>query len=88
MWISYLTRAQSLVRIVKYDAASRGPWGSLELLWVTKARYFLLLAATLFEKAFLIFVKESCLRRCITHDTVYWSGPNHAINPYCYNPCL
>jgi hypothetical protein len=41
IWISYSTKSQSLDRLRIYDSASRGPWGSLELLLALKARYVL-----------------------------------------------
>jgi hypothetical protein len=41
MWISYSKGSQSLDRLRIYDSASRGPWGSLELLWTLRARYVL-----------------------------------------------
>jgi hypothetical protein len=38
LWINYSRNAHDLVTIASYDAASRGPWGSLELLWALKAK--------------------------------------------------
>ena len=38
IWISYTARPQKLGTIATFDAASRGPWGSLKLLWSLKAR--------------------------------------------------
>lgn len=39
IWISYTLRSQSLDRLAVYDSASRGPWGSVQLLWALKMRY-------------------------------------------------
>jgi len=36
LWISYSAKAQNLGKIPIFDAASRGPWGSLELLWALR----------------------------------------------------
>ncbi|PVH92340.1 hypothetical protein DM02DRAFT_700264 [Periconia macrospinosa] len=47
MWISYSLHAQSLEKFTKYDAASRGPWGSFKFLWSTKARELACLGALL-----------------------------------------
>lgn len=38
IWISYMSKPQGLERLRIYDEASRGPWGSLELIWTLKAR--------------------------------------------------
>lgn len=38
IWISYTLKAQELQRMEIYDAASRGPWGALQLLWTLRAR--------------------------------------------------
>jgi hypothetical protein len=36
IWISYTARPQKLDTVARFDAASRGPWGSLRLLWSLK----------------------------------------------------
>jgi hypothetical protein len=37
-WIYYTSRAHSLEILSTYDSASRGPWGSVQLLWALRAR--------------------------------------------------
>jgi len=37
-WIYYASRARNLGALSVYDAASRGPWGSMQLLWTLRAR--------------------------------------------------
>jgi hypothetical protein len=39
IWINYLKREHSLGILTTYDAASRGPWGAVRLLWALKSRY-------------------------------------------------
>lgn len=37
-WLHFRVEARSLIDLVRYDAASRGPVGSVNLLWMLKAR--------------------------------------------------
>ncbi|OAK99218.1 hypothetical protein IQ06DRAFT_378133 [Phaeosphaeriaceae sp. SRC1lsM3a] len=47
IWISYMSKPQGLERLRIYDEASRGPWGSLELIWTLKARRLVCVGALL-----------------------------------------
>jgi hypothetical protein len=38
IWINYAKKEHSLGILTTYDAASRGPWGALQLLWALKSR--------------------------------------------------
>jgi hypothetical protein len=40
IWIRYSSQAQSLANVAIYDSASRGPWGSFELIWTLQAKYY------------------------------------------------
>ena len=37
-WLYYASGARSLGMLTVYDSASRGPWGSIQLLWALRAR--------------------------------------------------
>jgi hypothetical protein len=39
IWINYVKREHPLGTLTTYDAASRGPWGAVRLLWALKIRY-------------------------------------------------
>jgi hypothetical protein len=43
IWINYVKREYSLGILTTYDAASRGPWGAVQLLWALKSRYVIIL---------------------------------------------
>jgi hypothetical protein len=38
IWISFTSKSQTLDRLATYDAASRGLWGALQLIWTLKAK--------------------------------------------------
>jgi hypothetical protein len=37
-WVHYASRQHNLETLVTFDSASRGPWGSAQLLWALRAR--------------------------------------------------
>jgi hypothetical protein len=45
IWINYVKREHSLGILTTYDAASRGPWGAVQLLWALKSRYVIFLVS-------------------------------------------
>ncbi|KZM24552.1 hypothetical protein ST47_g4323 [Ascochyta rabiei] len=47
IWINYAKKEHSLGILTTYDAASRGPWGALQLLWVLRSRRLACLGAAL-----------------------------------------
>lgn len=38
VWVHYATKAGRLDLLATFDSASRGPWGSMQLLWALKAK--------------------------------------------------
>jgi hypothetical protein len=45
IWINYVKREHSLGILTTYDAASRGPWGAVQLFWALKSRYVMFLVS-------------------------------------------